>query len=250
VTAVREWANRIRAALEADALVLHAQPVASLRGDAEQWELLVRLPTTDGVLLPPAEFLPTAERFGLIQRVDEWVTRRAVQVIAAYARVGRAVRLEVNVAAVTMAGSSFTEMVEAEVTAAGIDPSCLVFEVNGTVAAEALEDVAFFSQRLHQLGCLFALDNFGGGNGALEHLKTLPLDFVKIDGALVRHLATSPSDQVIVRALTWMAHGMGCRVVAMNVGDDESRALLDEYGVDYVQGFHVGRPVDLTELAR
>jgi len=245
-TAVHVWAAQIRKALEEDTFVLHAQPVRSVRDGAGQWELLVRLPAADGELLPPSEFLPIAERFGLMQQVDEWVTQRAVAMVAAHGAVGQPIRLEINIGESTLASQSFVAMVEGELKSSGVDPSCLVFEVNGTTAAANLDDVKVFAQRLGKLGCLFAIDGFGRNSGALEQLKVLPLNFVKIDGSFVRHLADNTTDQHIVHGLTQIAHALGCLVIAMSVGDDKSLELLEEYGVDYVQGFHVGRPEPLV----
>jgi EAL domain-containing protein (putative c-di-GMP-specific phosphodiesterase class I) len=248
VTAVHEWASRIREALETDAFVLHAQPVVSLGGGTDQFELLVRLPTTDGALLPPGDFLPIAERFGLMPEVDEWVTRRAIQSIAAHAATGRPIRLEVNIGQSTLGSEDFVSMVERELQTSGIDPAALVFEVNGATASSNLDDVAVFSMRLRNLGCLFALDGFGRNAGALEQLKVLPLDFVKIDGSFVRHLSSNMTDQLIVHGLSDLAHALGLRVIAMSVSDEESRVLLEGFDVDFVQGFHVGRPQPLVEL--
>jgi diguanylate cyclase (GGDEF)-like protein len=241
-TAVHEWAAQIRKALETDSFVLYAQPVKSLRDRVDQWELLVRLPADSGELLPPGDFLPVAERFGLMQQVDELVTAHAVHTIAANAAQGRTLRLEVNIGRSTLASQSFVTRVEQAITRTGIDPSCLIFEVNGSTLDANLDDVRVFSERLRGLGCKFAIDNFGRNDGALEQFKMLPLDFVKIDGSFVRHLATSSVDQRIVAGLTNLAHSLGCEVIATAVSDDESCALLEQMGVDYLQGFHVGRP--------
>jgi diguanylate cyclase (GGDEF)-like protein len=246
-TAVHDWATQIRQALETDSFVLHAQPVKALRNQVDQWELLVRLPAGTGELLPPNDFLPVAERFGLMQQVDELVTSHAVHMIAANAAQGRTIRLEVNIAGSTLASQSFVTSVEQAITSTGIDPSCLVFEVNGSTLEAKLDEVRVFSERLRSLGCKFAVDHFGRNDGALEQFKMLPLDFVKIDGSFVRHLATSTVDQHIVAGLTHLAHSLGCEVIATAVSDDESSALLDQMGVDYLQGFHVGRPVGQGE---
>jgi diguanylate cyclase (GGDEF)-like protein len=241
-TAVHEWATQIRHALETDSFVLHAQPVKALRGHVDQWELLVRLPGDSGELLPPGDFLPVAERFGLMQQVDELVTAHAVQTVADNAAQGRTLRLEVNIAGSTLASKSFVTSVEQAIASTRIDPSCLIFEVNGSTLDANLDDVRVFSERLRALGCKFAVDGFGRNAGALEQFKMLPLDFVKIDGSFVRHLASSTVDQRIVAGLINLAHSLGCEVIAMAVGDDASLALLEQMGVDYVQGFHVGRP--------
>ncbi len=248
VGAVHEWAVRIRHALETDGFALHAQRVRSLRDQPDQWELLVRLPLSDGELLPPSQFLPVAEQFGLGLAVDVWVARRAVGIIAAETARGASIRLEINIGESSLASGEFAQTLEAALAATGVDPSALIFEVNGTTADVNVDDVKVFSARLRALGCSFAVDNFGANGGALAQLRVLPLDYVKIDGSFVRHLADSPADQKIVRALTGLAHELGYRVIAMAVSDDRSIDLLQEFGVDYVQGFHVERPCALEEV--
>lgn len=240
--AMHEWADRIRGAVENDRFELHAQRVRGLHGNADQWELLVRLPVADGELLPPDRFLPVAQQFGLGSTIDAWVTRRAIDTIAFEHRRGAAVRLEVNVCEETLADPSFVETVEAAIDTAGIDPSALVFEVNGSTAAVNHDDVKLLSERLKAYGCLFAIDGFGAHAGALDQLRTLPLDFVKIDPSFIRHLPTNRTDQVIVRGMTDLAHSLGCRVIAMAVSDEQSVELLESFGVDFVQGFHIERP--------
>jgi diguanylate cyclase (GGDEF)-like protein len=247
VSAVHEWASRIRDAIENDGFVLHAQRVRSLRDQIDQWELLVRLPLADGELLPPAQFLPVAEQFGLGRAVDEWVARRAVALLAAEQARGAYLRLEVNIGESSLASGEFAQTLHTELGASGIDPGTLIFEVNGTTAGVNFDDVKVFSAQLRELGCKFAVDNFGVSAGALDQLRVLPLDYVKIDGSFVRHLADCPADQKIVRALSDLAHQLGYQVIAMSVSDDRSVELLDEFGVDFVQGFHIERPYALEE---
>lgn len=247
-SALQSWASQIRSALENDTFILHAQVVQALHTtDEQQWELLLRLPDPDGELLPPGQFLPVAERFGLVTEVDRWVTKKAFALIAGWRQFGRALTLEVNIGASTLSDDAFIELVESELARTGIDPRHLVFEVNGSVAGAQMDSARVFAERLKALGCRFALDGFGHAAGTLEQLKYLPLDFVKIDGSFVRHVATDDSDRRIVRGLTALAKDMGCRVIAMNVGDEATRVQVAELGVDFVQGFHIGRPVPLGE---
>jgi EAL domain-containing protein (putative c-di-GMP-specific phosphodiesterase class I) len=245
--AVHEWADRIREAVETDGFALHAQRVRGLHGNADQWELLVRLPIEDGELLPPDRFLPIAQQFGLGPKIDEWVSRRAIEMIADQQSLGEMVRLEVNIGEDTLGDAAFVEGVEAAVAASGIDPSALVFEVSASTVEVNLEDGKVLSERLKARGCMFAIDSFGANAGALEQLRVLPVDFVKIDASFIRHLPGSPVDRSIVRSLTDLAHSLGCKVIAMAVGDDETVSLLDDFGVDFVQGFHIERPIPLTK---
>jgi diguanylate cyclase (GGDEF)-like protein len=241
------WENQLRLALEEDTLVLHAQPVQGVHAEVQQWELLVRLPASGDHLLPPAHFLPLAERLGLGREIDATVTRHAIELVQQWASRGQRITLEVNLTASTISDMGFVAQLEADLERAAIPASCLVFEVNAAIADKELYDVQVFAHRVRALGCKFALDGFGQGTAARVQLSSLPLDFVKLDGSLVRDLATNVVDQHLVSSLTRLAHERGCRVVAMNVAEGETRNLLVSYGVDYLQGFEIGRPMPLSD---
>lgn len=241
------WEDQIRRALAEDTLVLHAQPVQGVHAEVQQWELLVRLPASGDNLLLPGQFLPLAERLGIAKEVDAWVTRNAIDLIQQWAEKGQRITLEVNLSPGTLSDPQFVANVEQHLQRTGIDPSCLVFEVRAAHAERHLYDVQVFAHRARALGCKFALDGFGNGAAAREQLMSLPLDLVKLDGALIRDLATDPVCQQLVSFLTRLAHERGCRVVAMNVADTETRGELVGLGVDYLQGYEIGRPVPLAE---
>lgn len=248
LTTTAMWAANLHDALESDSLLLHCQPVRSLRSGDVQWELLVRLPQEGGQLLSPTIFIPVAEQFGLAERLDAWVLDRAVELVAKREAAGGRLNLEINVSGRSMSGGEFCDRVAERLRASGINPASLIFEVNESDTDNNLDEIRHAAVRLRALGCRFALDNFGSRHGSLAHLKRLPLDFVKIDGAFIRHLTEDPVDQQIVRAIVSLAHGLGHEVIAVFVGDDETVTLLKSYGVDFIQGFHVGRPVPSSEL--
>jgi diguanylate cyclase (GGDEF)-like protein len=234
------WVEEIRRALEQERLVLYTQPIIDLRtGRLAQEELLVRMVGDSGEIIPPASFIPTAERFGLIQEIDLWVVRRAVELASA----GRSV--EVNLSAHSIGDSRLTREV-AEGFRQGGDPSNLVFEITETAAAANFKDVQNFAQRLSRIGCGFALDDFGTGFGAFSYLKHVPVSYLKIDMDFVKELRTSPADQRVVRAIVNIAEGLGQRTIAEGVEDAETLALLREYGVGFAQGYYIGRPQLLT----
>ena len=201
-----------------------------------------------GQLLSPTIFIPVAEQFGLAERLDAWVLDRAVELVAKREAAGGRLNLEINVSGRSMSGGEFCDRVAERLRASGINPASLIFEVNESDTDNNLDEIRHAAVRLRALGCRFALDNFGSRHGSLAHLKRLPLDFVKIDGAFIRHLTEDPVDQQIVRAIVSLAHGLGHEVIAVFVGDDETVTLLKSYGVDFIQGFHVGRPVPSSEL--
>jgi diguanylate cyclase (GGDEF)-like protein len=242
------WGDCIRRALECDGFDLYCQPIQSLRSGSRHWELLLRMPQAGGELLSPTAFLPVAERFGLVESLDRWVVAQAVDTIAEHARQGNNVTLEVNVSVRSLLDDQFVGTVADALRSAHVAPSQLILEVNEGDIGVNVHEVRHAAGRLRSLGCRFALDNFGAEHGSLAHLKHLPLDFIKIDGRFIRHLAVDEVDQTIVRASIDLSHALGSQVTAVQVGDDESIALLRSYGADFVQGFHVGRPQPVGAL--
>ena len=243
------WADRVRWALENDGFELFAQPVLDLRtDDVTQYELLLRMRTVEGDIVPPGAFIPPAERFGLVPAIDRWVIKRAMQVVAEHSRGGNPVRFEVNLSAASFGDPELSAYIEAELHSSGAPPESLVFEITETAAIANLDDAREFARRLAALGCLFALDDFGAGFGSFYYLKYLPLDYLKIDGDFIQDLAGSFSDQLMVKAMVQVAHGLGLKTIAEFVGDDDTVTFLRRYGVDYAQGYHVGRPGPLAEV--
>jgi len=243
------WSDRIRAALEEDRLTLYAQPIVELRGGTvSQYELLLRMIDEDGKLLPPNAFLPSAERSGLIEDLDAWVTTQAIHLIDREARAGRDLRLEVNLSGRTLGSSQLTGAIEAHLAETSIDPASLIFDVTETAAVVNMEEAKEFASTLAGLGCRFALDDFGAGFGSFYYLKYLPLDYLKIDGDFIAHLVRNPTDQAVVKAIVELARQLDMATIAEFVGDERTIALLRDYGVDHVQGYHVGRPQPVDEL--
>jgi diguanylate cyclase (GGDEF)-like protein/PAS domain S-box-containing protein len=236
--------QRLRAALAAGrGFELHAQPIIELAsGRATHQELLLRLRGDDDELIAPGTFIPVAEAFGLMGAIDRWVVRAAIGIAARQQAAGEDVRLEVNLSASSLADPGFPEAVEQELVARSVEPARLIFEVTETAAISNFRQARAFIERLRDLGCAFALDDFGAGYGSFRYLKHLPFDLLKIDGDFIRDLPRSPRDQLIVRALVQAAQGLGKRTVAEFVSDEETVALLRSWGVDYGQGFHLAEP--------
>lgn len=235
------WSERIRRALERDEFTLHAQPILDLRTDQiTHAELLIRI-DDNGTLVPPAEFLPTAERTGLITAIDRWVIREGARLAAATP--GR--RLELNLSPKSFADPELPGYIHAEIAAAGADPATLVFEITETAAIANLPSAVALAEGLTALGCHFALDDFGVGFGSFYYLKRLPLHYIKIDGDFIQTLTHSPTDQHVTKAIVDVARGLGLRTIAEFVEDAETLELVRAYGVDYAQGYHVGRPAPL-----
>jgi diguanylate cyclase (GGDEF)-like protein/PAS domain S-box-containing protein len=240
------WAERIGGALEADAFVLMTQPIVDLAtGEVTQHELLLRLRDEHDDLIPPGAFLYIAERLGMIGEIDRWVTRRAIELIAARHVTGDELTLEVNVSGLSIGDPELLTLISDELTNTGVPPDRLVFEITETAAVTNIINAGRFAQSLAALGCRFALDDFGAGYGSFYYLKHLPFDYLKIDGDFVKSATTSETDRLLIKAVVDIATGMGKKTIAEYVGDQKTVELLTRLGVDYGQGFHLGRPMPL-----
>src|SRR3954447_26230179 len=240
------WAEQIRSALDEDRIVLYRQPIIELADrQIDRHELLLRMRTPEGEILPPDAFLLAAERFDLIQALDRRAALRAIRLIAESSSNGDPLRLEVNVAAKTIEDPEFLEAVEEALQETGADPAGLILEASEQVAVSDLKRARAFSERVRQLGCGFALDNFGSGFGSFFYLKHLPVDHIKIDGDLIGGLASSRVDREIVSSIVGVARTLGRQTVGERVNDERTLALVAELGIDHAQGFHLGTPTPI-----
>jgi diguanylate cyclase (GGDEF)-like protein/PAS domain S-box-containing protein len=237
------WAERVRRAVKEGLFELYCQPIVDLTTNTvTQWELLLRLPGDGDELILPAQFLYTAERSGLILEIDRWVLGQATRLIAEQQAAGRELRLEVNLSGRSVGDTELLELIEQEIQRTAIDPASLVLEVTETAAIANMDRAYGFASRLRAIGCGFALDDFGAGFGSFYYLKHLPFDYVKIDGEFIRNLPASSTDQLILDSIVQMSKGLGKRTIAEFVGDDDTVQVLKQHGVDYAQGYHVGKP--------
>lgn len=245
------WRRRLAEALEDNRLILYAQPIVNLAtGNAEQYELLLRIQNDDGSLALPGAFLGIAERFGLIRDIDRQVVQRAIRLLPAVDERAPGARLSVNLSGKVFADDELVSVIRRELQSSGVDPCRLVLEITETAAIRDLSQAQKFVRSLKSLGCQFALDDFGVGFASFSHLKHLPVDYVKIDGSFIRHLTRDDVDQHVVRALVEVASGLGCATVAEFVTDEDTVRLLRTLGVNYGQGFHLGEPVPVDRIGK
>ncbi|MEX2448830.1 MAG: EAL domain-containing protein [Solirubrobacterales bacterium] len=239
---------RIRDALTNDRLSLHSQPIHNLTsGGVERYELLLRMTSEEGELLPAASFIEAAERSGMIQELDRWVVSRALDLLAERERQGAPLSLHVNLSGASLNDVSVLEFIERRLDEVGTDPSNCTFEITETAGVYDAEVASGFADRLTEFGCQVAIDDYGAGFGPFHYLKRIPFDLIKIDGSFVRDMPRSDADQLTVKAIVQIAQGLGKATIAEYVQDDKTTELLREYGVDMAQGYHLGRPVDLAE---
>jgi diguanylate cyclase (GGDEF)-like protein len=241
-------AERIRQAVAQEQFVLYCQPIVSLkRNEVTQYELLLRLNERNELLMPNS-FLYVAERFGIVQSIDAWVARKAIGMIAERARIGRPLTLNVNISGKSIGDSQLATVIEEALIESSADPSRLVLELTETAAIGNIESAKTFMNRLRHAGCRFALDDFGMGFGSFYYLKHLPFDFLKIDGDFIRGLVANRTDRLLVEAIVAIARGMGKETVAEFVADEDITEQLRQSGVDYAQGYHIGKPQLVSDV--
>jgi diguanylate cyclase (GGDEF)-like protein/PAS domain S-box-containing protein len=245
------WPERIRRALDEERFAMFAQPILNIHtGDITHYELLLRMIGVDGKIIPPLAFLPVAERRGMIRMIDRWVIRQAIGLLGDPVTEQTRVRLQVNISGRSLSDPDFLRYIRAELQRAQADPSRLVFEITETAAIANVSDASAFLTSLSELGCGIALDDFGAGFGSLHYLKNLPVDFLKIDGQFIKNLTTNPDDLVVVESLVRMARGLRMQTAAEYVEDAATLQLVRDLGVDFAQGYHIGRPAPAREVIR
>lgn len=237
-----EWVGRVRRTIREGGLALCSQPIIDVvSGKTIREELLVRMVGDRGELIPPRSWLPTAERFGLIRDVDRWAVSRAIRLAAT----GRPIA--VNLSGRSIGDPGLIQLIERELRTSGADPDNVVFEITETAATTAIEELGEFAARIERLGCTLALDDFGTGFGSFTYLRHLPVRYLKIDVQFVRGLLDSIADAQIIRSIVAIARTIGMRTVAEGVEDDGTLEILRQCGVDYAQGFHLGRPTRVED---
>jgi PAS domain S-box-containing protein len=237
------WVGRLRDALDEDRLVLYAQPIIDMHSrKVVMHELLLRMVDRDGAIIAPGRFLPAAEQFGLIEEIDRWVLAQAIKLAV------RGLKIHFNISGKTLGSCELINDLVHGLHEAGADPALLVCEITETALAsdEALAEA--FVHELSELGCEIALDDFGIGYGGFAYLKRLPVTIIKIDIQFVRDLIDNPQNQHVVKAIVNLAQGFGRQTVAEGVETQATLGLLEEYGVDYAQGYAIGRPAPIDTL--
>ena len=245
------WAARVREMLEHDRFQLVYQPIVCVEtGHIDNYEVLVRMVCDDGQIILPGGFMPAAERFGLIHSVDRWIVTRAIRQLAEHHRKGGMVGFSINLSGKAFEDELLLPTIQQLLEETQLDPSWLTFEITETAAIANLTAAETFISALKDIGCQFALDDFGSGFSSFSYLKHLPVDKLKIDGSFVQALARESVDQAMVQSMNQVAHALGKKTVAEYVEDETSLTLLRSYGVDFAQGNHIGKPREvLVNLA-
>jgi EAL domain-containing protein (putative c-di-GMP-specific phosphodiesterase class I) len=193
-------------------------------------------------------FIEIAERFGLIGSIDRMLIEKTMGQQVELNRRGRPITFSMNLSGKDLGDEEFLSFLKSKISATGADPERLVFEITETAAVHDLGRAIKFIKDLKSLGCHFALDDFGVGFSSFVYLKEMNVDYIKIEGSFIRKLHSNPNDRLFVKAMTDVAKGMEIKTIAEFVETEEPLKLLKEYGVDYAQGYHIGKPMPPQSL--
>jgi diguanylate cyclase (GGDEF)-like protein len=244
--------GQLREALDNHNFRLDAQPILPLRGNHRRprFELLIRMLGDHGEIIPPSKFLSAADRYQLMPSVDRWVVRHACQLLGRQVQsVGGDIgRFAVNLSGQSLQDGSFLDFVMAQIQEAKLPPNVLCFELTETATIGNLAKAQHFMRTLQDLGCKFALDDFGTGVSSLAYLKDLSVDYLKIDGSFVRDALANARSESMIKAIAQLAKVMCMETVAEYVETDNLRVKMTDLGVDYGQGFAMGKSQPLEEL--
>ena len=247
-----EWIGRVQQGLRDNRFALYCQPVKPLADALKppHFEILVRLHGDDGEVLAPGEFLPAAERYQLMPQIDRWVIRKTLRSLGSLWRTiaNTDAVFCINLSGQSLTNTGFPLFVSDELSRARVPAENICFEITETAAISNIDEALAFMNEMRDWGCHFALDDFGAGLSSFGYLKVLPVDYLKIDGSFVRELTSDAVSRSMVEAICQIGKTMGLSIIAEYVGDDATVAILRGIGVDYIQGFHIGKPVPLAEI--
>ncbi len=264
------WSHHLQQALREDGFQLYYQPILAVsdiacptlpendtlwdsscvtEGGERIFEVLVRLTGPDGEVTPPHLFLPSAERYDLLKEIDLWVVTRALQVLDKVRETHNNVSLSINLSSRTLEDPTLLEMIVGLFESTQLEPNAVIFEITETSAITNLAAAQRFMGELRERGCRFALDDFGSGFSSFTYLKHLPVDFIKIDGQFVQDMIIDTVDSTMVMHMNEMAHTLGRKTIAEHVENPQVLLMLQQCGVDWVQGNYISKPLpDLDAL--
>jgi diguanylate cyclase (GGDEF)-like protein/PAS domain S-box-containing protein len=248
-----EWLHKLQSALKEERFTLYYQPIVSAYGneiDGPSMEVLLRMLDETGAEIAPLEFVAAAERYRLMASVDRWVVQNTLGALARNAfQVAPDCCVAINISGQTLGDPLFLEFVVECLDQTGVAPGQVCFEIAEIAVVNNLEHARRFVGVLHGMGCKFTIDDFGSGVGSFASLKTLPLDYLKLDGSFMRNLSKDSVSQTMVTAMIALARKLNFKIIAEQVEDSAALEAARKIGVDYIQGFVIARPAKLSMAA-
>jgi len=244
------WVNEIKQALIENRFELFVQPIISAKSDvAEIYEVLLRLRTEDGELALPSAFLPSAERYNLSDKVDRWVLENTFNWLERHSeKTANFRQLAINLSGASLANDEIMAFISGKLQRVSFPPSRIKFEITETAAISNLREATQFIKAMADLGCEFCLDDFGSGLSSFGYLKNLPVQTIKIDGMFVKDMADDALDFEMVKSINDIGHVMGLRTIAEFVENEVVWQKLKSIGIDYGQGFFLGKPTPIDKI--
>ena len=241
------WLNRINIALDNDKFVLYFQKIASINNDDyEHYEVLIRMISEDGKTIPPNSFIPAAERFDIMSSVDSWVIKNILLIMQKEQYVN--INFSVNLSGQSLGDLKFMQNCIDQITDSEINPAQLCFEITETAMIANLSNAIRSISILRGLGCKIALDDFGSGLSSFAYLKNLPVDYLKIDGSLIKDIENDKVNITMVKSIIHIGQSMGLETIAEYVENDTVLNLLRDLKIDFIQGYGVAKPVPLEGI--
>jgi diguanylate cyclase (GGDEF)-like protein/PAS domain S-box-containing protein len=246
------WVSKLARARDESRFELFYQPIVPIQPkgqEREHFELMLRLRDESGTIVAPAEFIPAAERYNIMPSIDRWVVREALDRVVHRIESGvKPFTVAVNLSGTSLNDERFLEFLIAELSAGELVAGAMCFEITETAAIENLSNVVYFMRELKNRGCHFALDDFGSGLSSFMYLKTLPVDYLKIDGQFVENVTRDPVDRSMVAAISQVGNAMGIQTIAERVESPEVLAELGRLGIGFAQGFYIAKPRSTREF--
>ncbi len=240
-----QWLPRLQKAIENQQLCLYFQPIIAISNKnelKEHGEFLLRLQDEQNQLILPGSFLSSVERYDQMLAIDRWVIGESFKLLKAHLQHRSKSMYAINLSSHALGNEDFLDFVVANLKTHISDPSSICFEITENVALADLQHVMKFILTLKKLGCHFSMDDFGSGLSSFGYLKNIPLDYLKIDGRLVKGILSDPVDRAMVESINHIGHIMGLKTIAEWVENAGTLKLLEEIGVDYVQGYELATP--------
>jgi diguanylate cyclase (GGDEF)-like protein len=251
-TTILEWVGRINVLFEKDLIQLRCQkidPVQKTVNSLPHYEVLLDVYDEEGNKVPTEEFIVAAERYNRIIDIDTWVVDSVLKWLEEHrSKLNRINGMSINLSGSSMGNRKFMEHLIERLSEGNFPADKVIFEVTETIAINNLDNAARFMRKIKELGCQFSLDDFGSGTSSYSYLRTLPIDYLKIDGAFVKDIAKNSHDYAVVKSINEIGHTMGKKTVAEYVEDEFAFQALKTIGLDYVQGFGIEKPIPLKSL--